>query len=438
MRSLAAAAAAALLVLGSRSALAAPADELRALLEQGRAAQAYLLGKQLANELGKPEFDFYFGVAAIDTGHAGEGVLALERYIVQFPDNDQARLELARGYFVLGELMRAREEFEIVRKRKPPAAVQSNIERFLDSIQAQETRYKTSAAGYVEMGGGYDSNINSGVNDPNVNLPNGSTTVIPAGVKQEAAFLHLGAGGQFSLPAAAGVSIIGGVIAEGKLHNGSDLKKQFDQDSLSIYGGTSIIRDRDLYRLTASFSQLLVDHKRFRDVKGVGAEWHRQVDELNTGSLFVQYAQLEYPQQPVRDADFYGLGAGWRTSFVTPVRPVLQGQVIVGREKNDADPVRKDLSRDLLTLRGAVSLTPAPLWGLSSALTYSRSEYQETDPLAGDKRRDNYFGAELGASYRFTKAVTLRADYLYSRNSSNIDLYEYRRHLITLKARYEF
>src|SRR5258708_14418009 len=132
MRSLAAAAMAVLLVLGSQSALCAPGDELRALLEQGRAAQAYLLGKQFANELGKPEFDFYFGVAAIDTGHAGAGVLALERYIVQFPDNDQARLELARGYFVLVQLMRAPDEFQTLRQRQPPAAVQSHIDRRTD------------------------------------------------------------------------------------------------------------------------------------------------------------------------------------------------------------------------------------------------------------------------------------------------------------------
>src|SRR5258708_38681664 len=105
MRSLAAAAMAVLLVLGSQSALCAPADELRALLEQGRAAQAYLLGKQFAGEPGKPDLDFYFGVAAIDTCHAGEGALALERYIVQFPDHDPARLQRARGDFVRAELI---------------------------------------------------------------------------------------------------------------------------------------------------------------------------------------------------------------------------------------------------------------------------------------------------------------------------------------------
>ncbi|MCS6920481.1 MAG: hypothetical protein NZM07_00925, partial [Elioraea sp.] len=82
----------------------APADEVRRLVEAGRSVEAYALGREHPQEFGKPEFDFYFGIAAIDAGHAGDGVLALERYVVQFPENLRARLELARGYFVLGEL----------------------------------------------------------------------------------------------------------------------------------------------------------------------------------------------------------------------------------------------------------------------------------------------------------------------------------------------
>src|SRR4051812_37658779 len=98
------------------AAIAATADDVKALIDQGKAADAYALGKQHPEELGNPAFDFYYGVAAIDAGHAGEGVLALERYITNFPDNQQARLELARGYFVLGDDARAREEFDVVLK----------------------------------------------------------------------------------------------------------------------------------------------------------------------------------------------------------------------------------------------------------------------------------------------------------------------------------
>ena len=55
---------------------AAPADDVQALLEKGDAKAAYELGRKHRDQLGNPAFDFYFGIAAIDSGNAGEGVLA--------------------------------------------------------------------------------------------------------------------------------------------------------------------------------------------------------------------------------------------------------------------------------------------------------------------------------------------------------------------------
>ncbi|MBY0269506.1 MAG: hypothetical protein K2X06_06525 [Burkholderiales bacterium] len=127
------------------AAFAAPADDVKALLDKGDAAGAYALGKNHPDQLGNPQFDFFFGVAAIDSGRAGEGVLALERYVVNFPDNASARLELARGYFVMGDDQRAREEFNAVLNTKPPPAVAANIERFLDALRSRESAYRTTA-----------------------------------------------------------------------------------------------------------------------------------------------------------------------------------------------------------------------------------------------------------------------------------------------------
>ncbi|TAK86385.1 MAG: DUF560 domain-containing protein [Betaproteobacteria bacterium] len=437
LRLIVAALAAALMLFG-RAALAAPADELRALLEGGRSAEAYALGRNHPEELGKPDFDFYYGIAAVDSGHAGEGVLALERYIIRFPDNDRARLELARGYFVLGELVRAREEFETVSRKNPPPAVQATIDRFMDSIRAQETRYSTTATGYVEIGGGYDSNVNSGVGNPIVTVPTlGTVQLSQNGVKSGSSFLHLGAGGQVSHPIAPGVALLAGVAAEGKLHSDS-FDQQFDQTGVSGYGGASYLKDKNLYRATLAVSSLYVDYNRFRDTSALGGEWHHQLDEFNTLSLFGQYARLEYPAQAVRDADFYGIGAGWRRAFVGRMQPVFQLQALYGQEKNDASPVRDDLSRDIYTVRGGLSLTPAPQWGVSGGLTYTKSRFQGLDPLFTATRDDDYYGLELGASYRLTKKITLRGDYQRSDNRSNIVLYGYKRDVITLRARYEF
>ena len=435
-RSFTATLAAALLAV-SQAVPAAPADEMRALIEAGRSAEAYALGKRSPDELGKADFDFYFGIAATDSGHAGEGVLALERYISQFPDNDRARLELARSYFVLGELIRAREEFETVLRRSPPAEVQSTIERFLDSIRSQESRYTTTASAYVEIGAGYDSNVNYGVGDALVNLPIGTFAIGQAGVQTGDRFGLVGAGVQVSHPVGPGVAVFGGGSVEARAHAGM-LDRQFDQQNFAVYGGASVVRDKDLFRFTASYSDLHLDYRSYRAIGSGGVEWHRQLDELNTLSLFGQYAQLDHPTLPVRNADFWGGGVGWRRAFVHPVRPVLQLQALYGQEINTAVPVREDLSRELLTLRAGVSLTPAPRWSVSGALSASFSRYWAPDFTINEPREDQYYSLEAGVGYRLTKDLSARLDYLYSDNRSNSALYEYDRHVVTARLRYEF
>ena len=55
------------------SVFAAPADDLKVLLETGKHAEAYQLALRTPGEIGKPAFDFYYGVAAINSGKPSEG-----------------------------------------------------------------------------------------------------------------------------------------------------------------------------------------------------------------------------------------------------------------------------------------------------------------------------------------------------------------------------
>lgn len=423
------------LLVSASAAFAAPADDLKALIEKGNSPAAYALGKKHPDQLGIPVFDFYFGVAAVDSGHAGEGVLALERYVINFPGNLQARLELARGYFVLGEDLRAREEFSDILKAAPPPDVVANIDRYLDAIRARESTYRTTAGAFVEFGIGYDSNINGGVSGANINLPNlGLVTIAQNGVRIDRMFAQLTAGANISVPISPGLAVFGSFSGDYKLHEGN---REYDQGNLGAAGGISYLSEKNLYRATLSMSDMDVDYNRFRSVTGLTGEWMHQLDELQGISGSLQFADLDYKSaNDIRDSKLYGIGAGYRRAFISPWRPLLTVNGSYSTEENRAG--RDDLGRDIYAIRVGVSASPAPRWSIGGGLGTQLSRYDARDNLFATTRRDRYLSLDGAVSYAWTRQLSLRGELLLSKNSSNIDLYEYRRDVIAFKMRYEF
>ena len=428
---------AALLALTGTLARATSSGELRALVEKGRAAEAYTAGKLQPGAPGDSGFDYYFGVAAIDSGHAGDGVLALERFLARNPGDARARFDLARGYYALGELLRARDTFEAVLAQRPGPEREATIERFLDSIQAQAWRHASASSLYADFGAGADSDISAGIGADTLEPPRLDGLLLSrASAKRGSSFLLAGAGARFARPLAGAVSLQGGLRYQGRYQsNGFD--RRFDQDALAGYGGISLLRGQDLYRASLSYATLAVDASRYRNISALGGEWQRQVDELNSYSLFAQYAALDYPESPSSDADLYALGAGWRRAFVQRYLPVVQLQALYGREKSSASPLRDDLSRDLYSLRAGVSSTPWPGWGISGGLSYTASRFLGPDPALAATRRDDTIGLDAGLSYRWSRQLTLQADYLHADNRSNLEAYKYGRDVLTLRMHYD-
>ncbi len=420
--------------LPALAAHAAPADDLKALLDQGKAAEAYALGKKYPDQLGNPEFDFFFGVAAIDAGHAGEGVLALERYIANFPENRQARLELARGYFVLGDEVRAREEFDAVRKTNPPAEVEANIQRFMDAIRARESQYRTTAGFYAEAGVGSDSNVNAGVGSANINLPVFGPVTLLSGTKTGDTFSYFAAGGNVSYPVAPGVALFGSAGADQKFN---ERDKAFDQRNINIAGGVSYVVDKNLFRLSGAYNDLTIGTGTFRTTAGVTGEINHQLDELQTLNGYLQFARLDYPglNKP-RTADLSALGGGYRRAFIGKWQPLMTLQASVGEERNKES--RADLGRKFYGGRAALAVTPAPSWSLQAGITYQSSKYDGPDPLLAAVRKDSYYGIDAVVSYSLNRNWSVRGEYQFTDNKSNIALYQFDRNLVMVKLRYEF
>ena len=426
------------LLLCAHSAIASTADDIRILLYQGKAADAYALGIRSPDALGDPDFDFYFGIASIDAGHAGQGVLALERYALTYPDNQSARLQLARGYFALGEDARAREEFVALRQAGPGAEIEAAIDRYLDQIRLRETRYQTTAAFFLETGLGIDTNANAGVANSSVSLPNlGNIVIGPSGTKTRANFMLLDAGGFVSKPIAPGVSLVGSGQFE--------FKRVFDSKALSqgnygVSGGVSVLRERNLYRIGLDSNLITTGsgNDKFRTYNGVSGEYQRQLDEMQSFSLGVQYGALRYTSvYQAKDAAATGITAGYRLLLPYAWQPLLSIGVNAGRERT-LDRSRDDLSSHVIGARVGLGFTPAAKLGVALSYNLQRTDYQAADAFLGTARRDTYQVLDANLTYLYSRAVSLRLQANAARNRSNLALYEFPRETIALKIRYEF
>jgi hypothetical protein len=429
-------AAVAALFLAAGWARGAPVEDLRGLVEAGRADEAYATFCADSDLVTRPRaFDLWCGVAAVDLGHAGDGVLAIERYVLEFPNDLRARLELARAYFHAGDNVRAREEFEAVAKESPPPDVQAGIDRYLAAIGLREGRYKTRTSGYLEAGGGYDSNANAGVAQANIGLPVlGPVTVDQVGVQKSSPFGWLAGAGRIDHPFAPGWSVNASGYANGTFYTDAS---EFNLASLGATAGLARSSGANLYSVTYAHTEILLDGSRYRWTDGLGLEWRRQLTEQSSFALIPQYARLGYSgENAARNSDLYALSAAYRRVWLRPWHPVLNALVFYGEEHNREN--RDDLGRNLYGGAIDVTVSPSPFWAFNGVAGYVDSRYQAPIPLIDTTRHDRNLTLGLSALYLLDARWSVRAEYQYARNTSNLELFEYRRHVGALKLRYDF
>ena len=440
------------LCTASATAAAAPSDDVKALLDQGKDKLAYETGKTTPEALGTPLFDFYFGIAALNAGVPGEGVLALERYLLQFPDNRAAQFQVARGYYILGEDERARQEFSNL-LADAKGAERDTVNQFLDAIRGRESRYKPSASAFIELGFGFDNNINSGITAGQVaGLPAG-IIVAPGqvGERQSDLFGAAAAGVQGVYPVAPGVSLYGGGQLSGR-YNTQGNYDVFNQTQVALQGGVSLLQGRNLYRLGTDLSQVSVGGQRYLNLTTVVAEWQHQNDQFNRFGLALQLSEQAYKNidvfldtaktikvasgADVRDSVLTNVTGSWNRTLVHPWNPEFGLAFNVGSDKNRKD--RPDLSRNIFGGRVSGTIRPVAKWSFGGGLSYQNSRYQREFGLGLPTRNDDFLAFDVSASYAIDRNWQLRAEFQHVEQKSTIGFYTYGRDQVAVKMRYDF
>jgi tetratricopeptide (TPR) repeat protein len=421
------------------SAFTALADELtdraKVLLARKDAKAAYaLLLPQEGRRAGDPEYDYLLGVAALDSGEYERAVFALERVLAVQPNNHVARAEIARAFLAMGERDSARREFETVRQQTIPPEAKASIERYLAAIAASET---TQIAGFVEFGVGSDSNVNSATGNSQIALPALGgivATLNPNSTRRSDTFAALSGGVNLTHRLSPEWSVVGGAAGAAKLNRKAT---EFDTLNVDANLGGRWNRGREAITVGAQFQTFELDWKRFRDTKGLVAQWQHSLDEARQATLFSQYSELRYPSQSIRNANRKIIGAAYAQAFSGDSAPVLFGSVYGGRESEIAAGV-PHLGHVPVGVRvGGQMRLGAGVSAFANA-SYERRKYGGPEPFFLATRTDKQSDMSIGLSYVIYPGTTLIGQLARTDNRSNIPLNQFKRDLATLSLRFNF
>lgn len=410
-------------------------DRAKHLLEQEQPSEAYALLLPLeVQRAGDPEFDYLLGIAALDSDHRERAIFALERVLAVQPNNALARAEIARAYLAVGEKDTARRELETVTREPIPAAARATIDRYLSAITAAET---TRVQGYIELGLGTDSNVNSATSSSQVALPAFGgliATLNPAATSKEDSFTSVLGGINFTRKMNERWSLLASLAGNGKFNREQD---QFDTVTLDGNLGARWAAARNALTLAAQMQSFEVDNSRYRDSRGLIAQWQHDMDERRQLTGYLQYAQLRYPAQEIRDANRAIAGAAYAQAFSGRLSPVLFFSAYGGREKELADGV-PHLGHEPAGIRIGGQFKPAEGWAVFGGVNYEERRYGGPEPIFLVTRKDKQTDLRLGASYLMRVGTTLIFQAADTDNRSNIDLYRFRRTMTTVSVRLDF
>ena len=409
--------------------------QARRLLQAGQAADAFaLLDAQATLYGGSVDFDLLLGIAALDSGRPEQAVLALERVLARDPDNLQARAEIGRAYLQMRELPSARREFETVSRANLPPAVRDTVQRFLDTVQRLEQSGRPQWLFTVDATVGWDSNVNFGSSFGEWVLGDGQALVpLPVARPRSSSVFALGAGATYIVPINGQLDWTTGLQIAQRIYPS---QHNMDMGSAELSTGLSWATGAHRISMSLQYQHLRLDNEPFRNAAGVIGQWQYDAAARTQVGAYLQYFDLSFPEQAVRDASRTSAGATLAHGFGGPWDAVLAASVYGGADT--AYSGLPQLSFEFVGLRTALTVPLSGGWRGIGGWSFERRGFDGPEPLFGVTRVDHQNDLSLAFERDLTRQWTISPVLQYTRNQSTIAPNDFKRTQAYLFARYRF
>lgn len=429
-----------LLCLASNAAAGAQPDVKKAdaLVKAGRADEAYrMLEPYEFQHAGEVDFDYALGIAALDSGRAAKATLAFERVLAVDPNFAGARLDMARAYFQLGDLTRAKAEFTTVLEENPPPLARQVVQRYMKAIAERENAKKTVLTGYLEGTIGHDSNVNNSTSQSQVIVPalgNLVFTLNPTNVSQADNYGLVTGGADVAREVRPNLALFGGAVARYRSNSSQD---KFDYKSAEGHGGFVMTGKSVVFRTTLSAETYYLDQQHNRNTRAVAADARYTLSPTNYATGFTQYARYTFPDPSlsVNDFDQWLVGVGGLRLY-REGRSAANATLFTGRE-NELH-TRADGNKNIVGLRLGGQFNVRDDIDLIASTGWQQGRYDRQNASFQVTRQDRLSDAVVALVWRINKVWSLRPQVLYISNKSNISIYTYRRTDYSITLRRDF
>jgi len=404
----------------------------KAAREQAEAAYA-ALSAEVGQRAGDPAFDYALGIAALDSGRFGQAIIAFQRVLAVQPDNAAARAELARAYALAGDIDTAREQFAtVVDDPSLPDPVRQRFTGFVRQFDRAIKGGGSDISGFVDARVGHDSNINTATEQSSIVIPLFSFLgpgQLGAGARaQSDEFYDITAGLSGVTAIGRQDRLFGSVLANWRDNLNTSL---FDQAALTATAGYAhSFANQDVISLSGQVQEFRLDDASFRTSWGLTGQYTRPLSGGRALTVSAQWNRLDFAGDPLRDADRFAGGVGF-------VGKIFAANITGGKEETRRGS-GDHLSFDFVGANIGAEVPVAKRVAVVGGLAFDLRRHDAPDPLFLVKREDERLDLSAGLKVAIVDRLFLQPTATYSRNWSNIALFDFERWTASVGARFEF
>lgn len=412
-------------------------ENLNQLVTENRFSEAYALSKQMMNEFeGDPEFDFLYGVAALETGYPNEAVFAFERLAFTYPNQQRVKLELARAFYQTNNLIASRRLFNEVLANNPTENVRANIQAFLERIEEKEKTIAGSFNWYINTNIGNDSNINSATELGIINTPIGDVELSADGQSIDDSFMDLGTGLSFLKPLSKTSAI--------SLNGNYNLHNNIDTDSFDIgvlSGDVSYVKLINAVRMSygARAQTVNLDGDKFQQSASLITTMQRNSDNGWSQALTGAYTAVRYDDSINANASLRDINqllvSGVLGKSVGKFNHTVS--VYYGNEQ-EVKSTGKDNAQTFYGVAFSEQFQISPVHIPYVRISLHNSENNAPHVFFNRVREDTTFSTSMGWVWQALRNMNVTTDVTYTENDSNLDLFSYDRLKVQTGLRFQF